>query len=1169
MELTDSQKLVINTKNKSILVSASAGSGKTFVVVKRIIDSIKNGQDISRLLVLTFTNSAASELKERIIKELHSLREEYLLKNDIANVKRISRQISKVPLSDISTIHSFCLNIIRNNFYILGIDPLVTTLEESKKKIMLNDIIVELLDEEYDKGDNVFIDILDLEKNEDNLINTINTLYDMYKKITFNKEWLKECENTYNLTSNIDLSKTFFGQVIINSVFERLELLRIEIQNTVEKLNGIDEFESRKEVLKVIQNKIDNALKITKFDEIFSYTDELLNIPNIPKTKVLDEELREEVLNVKRNYTDEIKIIKKILYKDSNGIITELNDSKKYLDWYINILREIDNRFMKKKMEKSVIDFSDYEHLALAALQNDEVVKKYKEKYDEIYIDEYQDTSYAQEEIIKKIAKDNVIMVGDVKQSIYGFRNAKPDLFSSKYSKLKEIEDDSFEENEGKIVLSKNYRSRKEVTESINDIFSLVMNHSFGGALYGDKEKLVFGAEYEDNNKYDYKTELKIIEKKDVEEVKQDSENIEIVQDIVNEANIVSKRIKELISSGFEVYDLKKNSYRKCSYKDIVILLRTAESKANIIRDVLLNEKIPCITDSKEGMYESDEINLIISFLKVLDNPYDDIAMVSVMYSIMGKFTLDELVEISLKRKNNYIIDILKDTIDEFDDSLRKKIIEFLELINKFKSYLKIYKLSDVVQKIYSVTGIYTSLSIEEMGNIKCANLDSFIEVVSDFEKNEVISSLYLLLKYLKETKSKQSVGDSPKVIGENEDAVRIMTIHKSKGLEFPIVFLMLTDNKYNENDLKDKMALDDILGIGIDIYNKELNITYPSIVKQAIKEKKKRNLRSESLRLLYVALTRAKEKLIICGSINNLDKTMTKLSFNKEKISPNIAFSFNNFLSIILSTYIIKNDNIKLNIISKDKIKNDDFVKSVKLDRNKDRLLDFKQKIKDYGLKPDENAVSKFRDKYQSFDFSQNVDKKYTVTELKKESNDISFQDLKPKTISTSINNTSYGTYIHSIIEHIDFSKINYDYVYKMAQDIYLSIGIETSINITKVTESILSMYKNMSYILDGAKTIKNELEFVIKDDLKGIENAKLKEESLIQGVVDMYVVTKKNKHVIIDFKTDKVCNPEELTTKYSIQLKVYKRALEIAYNINIDNMYIYSFSLNKLIEV
>ena len=1165
MELTDSQKLVVNTKNKSILVSASAGSGKTFVVVKRIIDSIKNGQDVSKLLVLTFTNAAASELKERIIKGLNELREEYYSKNDIENVKRISRQISKVPLSDISTIHSFCLNIIRNNFFVLGIDPLVTTLEESKRKIMLNEIILDVLDEEYEKEDPVFIDILDLQRNEENLIDTINSLYNMYKKITYNDEWLKKCEDSYALKEEMDLSDTFFGKVIINSIHERFDLLKLEVENLLEKLNGVSEFESRREVIKEIETKLNTALKKTSFDELYNYIDELLNISNMPRTKVSDEALKDEVVNIKKDVTTEIKQIKKVLYKNSQGILEELSNSKKYLDWYINVIRRIDNKFMNQKIEKAVIDFSDYEHLALKALEDEDIVKKYKEKYDEIYIDEYQDTSYLQEEIIKKISKDNVIMVGDVKQSIYGFRNAKPELFSSKYSDLEEIKDDKFKEKKGKIILSKNYRSRWEVIDSINDIFTPLMNISFGGAPYEDKEKLVFGAGYEENNKNNYTTELNVIE--NLSELEDEDETKEKVENIVNEANLVSNRINELIQTGFEVYDLKEKKYRKCSYKDIVILLRTAESKANIIRDILLNKGIPAITDSKEGMYESDEINLVVSFLKVLDNPYDDISLVSVMYSIIGKFTLDELVEISLKRKNNYIIDILKNNKDEFEENLKIKINSFLNLLDRFKIYLNTYKLSDVVQKLYNETGLYISLNVEDMGSIKCANLDGFLEVISDFEKNEEISTLYMLLKYIKELKSKQGSSDSPKIIGENEDAVRIMTIHKSKGLEFPVVFLMLTDKKYNENDIKDKMALDDTLGIGLDIYNKKLNITYPSVIKQAIKEKKKRVLRSEALRLLYVALTRAKEKLIITGSVNNFDKLINKLDYNKQKISPTIAYTFNNFLSIVLTSYIINNDNIKLNVICNSETDISDSERSLGIERSKDRLSCFKEKIKN--LKPNIKRVSEIRNLFNVDKYKSRVDKKYTVTELKEQIKELNLNDLKPQTISSKINSTSYGTYIHSVIEHLDYTNINYDSVYKTANNIYVSLGIDTYININKVTQSILSMYDNMSSILNGAKQIKNELEFVIRDDLKGIENAELKEDTLIQGVVDMYVVTKDNEHIIIDFKTDKVEKKEELIERYIVQLNVYKKALEIAYNVKIDNTYIYSFSLNESIEV
>ena len=810
MELSYAQQQVINTKNKSLLVSASAGSGKTFVVIERIIESIKKGADVSRLLVLTFTNAAASELKERLVSSLYSLKDELLEKGDKKEATRIAKQISRVPMSDISTIHSFCLNIIRNNFYCLGIDPNVTTLDATKATIMLNETVTEVIENEYEKKCKEFLDILDILGSEDNLINTIYMLYTAYRNVLDGEEWLNDTIKTYSLKDDIDLSETKFGSIVLSSIKNKLELLKLEIEYMIDCLDGLDDFLTRKDMLKVVLDNICEALETNTYDDLYNMLPKLLDMPRLPSTKVVDEELKEEVKALKNKAQEEIKDIAKIVYKDSKGIIEELNNTLKYIEWYKYIIEQVDEKYALAKKEKCAIDFADYEHLALKTLEDENVRRKYIDKYETIYIDEYQDTSSTQEAIIQKIAKENnVIMVGDVKQSIYAFRNAKPDLFTYKYDKLKEV-DEAKDLNEAKIILAQNFRSRKEVLDSTNDIFKVVMTKDFGGARYEDKEALVYGEGYDYTLEQDYKTEINILEK-DVEQQGESEVNdaIESITDIEFEANLIGRRIRELVDNKFQIYDLKKKEYRDLKYKDIVVLLRTVEGKANVVSETLAKYGIPCFADSKSGFYKSEEITLITSFLKILDNPYDDISLVSVMYSIIGKFTLDELAIIRHNNTSKPVIEVLSESLDKLDEGMLKdKIKDFLGLLARYQEYLKVYNISKITLMLYNETGIYEALRIEKLGELKCANLDNFVQIIANFEKSEQATSLYTLIKYLNVLKAKESAGDSPKLLGENEDVVRIMTIHKSKGLEFPIVILMNTAAKYNDIGLRQRKAI-------------------------------------------------------------------------------------------------------------------------------------------------------------------------------------------------------------------------------------------------------------------------------------------------------------------------------------------------------------------------
>ncbi len=1187
MELANSQKLVINTKNKSLLVSASAGSGKTFVVVERIVDSIKKGQDISKMLILTFTNAAASELKERIVKKLYDIKEEYIKAGDKENAKRIAKQIATVPASDVSTIHSFCLSTIRNNFYSLGIDPNVQTVEETKATLMLYEAIEEVLEEEYTLANDVFTDILDMLGNEENLVETLFKLHKAMCNAKDKEAWLNNITSTYSVSCDTvkDLIEMDFGKEVVKSIKDILEIEIMNLERVIDKLDSVTDFETRKETLENILAIVKRAHSKETFDEIYAMRDELTVLPQLPKKAVPDEELKKEVSAVRNGCAKKLKnIVTKLIYKDSKGILAELNESLVYATWYKDIVKRVDEKYSLAKKEKALIDFSDYEHLTLKALEDEQTRKKYIEKFDEIYIDEYQDTSDIQETILMSIAKENnVIMVGDVKQSIYGFRNAAPELFSAKYRRLEEIETEGDKEElkEAKILLAQNFRSRKEVIDSTNEVFGKLMSETFGGASYGKKEELVLGASYPLDE--GYKAELHIVEKDTDEEVYDHSENEEaeenedIITDLSSlelEAGAIVNRIRELMSGNFKVYDLKKEEYRKCEYKDIVILMSKVEKTGAIVQNVLSKAGIPTYTDAKTGFYKSDEISLIISFLKILNNIEDDIALASVLYSIIGKFNLDELVKIRKGNTKYSLYGSLNKYLeqDNKEQEIVDKINNFLELINRFRRYVKTYPLATVLLKLYDETGIYEAMRFEKAGTMKCANLDAFVNIVADYEKTENVTSLYLVLKYLDTLKKKESGGDSPKMLGENENVVRIMTMHKSKGLEFPVVFIANTTSKYNELDLGDKILTSNKLGIGLDVYDKSTGVTYPSIIKQVIKQNTRNRLRSEALRLLYVAFTRAKEKLIITGIVNKtLDHYCEKMLFVDGKVPDAVAFEHNCHLKCILQAVYVKPKHIDIKRYNVKMVmpKDDD----EKIDRKFSKLEEFKSKVKELGIAENVEEKEKLKEKLvYIYPHETDVEQKYTATKLSHKQEQVyELIELKPLVLESEVTGASYGTFMHSVIEHLDYANVTKENIKELMNTIVKETGIEGRINISRAVEQIYKLYTGfLKEFVTDAKKVENELEFVFEDELKNIDGLEpLKAPSLIQGVIDMYIETKDGKSVIIDFKTDSVMDEIELIDRYKIQLEVYRRAINVCYNKEVDDVYIYSFALNKMVKV
>lgn len=1184
VNLTKEQQQVIDVKNRDVLVAASAGSGKTFVVVERIINRVINDNiDIDKILVVTFTNAAAAELKERVVNRFY----DYLKSKDIDEDKRkhVQRQLSLINRAQISTIHSFCLNIIKNNFFVLDIDPNVKTLDENKAKILLLESINDVIDEEYELKSDLFFKVLEIFKSEENIIGCLEKLYNFSRGMVDSRKWLESSLEKYSLKNDVkDLSEVDFGKQIMTGIYERIELLDKELSLVCNKIRSDKDFESRLNILEGILEKIDGIKNITRYDEMYEYIKTVLPFPRLPSSKCVNEELKNEVSDIKKKVATELENITKIMYMDTKGIIEELNSMYDILKWYVDNSIKLDAIYSNKKNGLGQIDFNDYEHLALKVLENEDICNRYKDKFEEIYVDEYQDTSYIQEAIINKIAKSNRVMVGDVKQSIYSFRNAEPKLFNEKYNSYeKYVEEDSNNDCQSKIILSKNFRSRKQVLDSINDIFKKVMSEKIGECDYTNDEYLIYGDGYDCLKNIDHKTEINIIETENKDEeddvVSQEIEEITATQ---REAYEVAKKIEDIIKEEYEIYDLKKKEYRKAQYKDIVILMRSVTGKASIYEEILKSKNIPVFCDTSESFYNGEEVGIILSLLKVIDNIYDDISLVSSMYSIIGHFTADDLTYIRSYDKRGYFYDSMqKAYLDEKnkDKEIYDKIKQFKEMLERFNVYLNTYTIAETILKIYEETGIYYSFYLEELGKQKCANLDSLVELARNFEREEK-SSLYEFINYIESMKESKSKGsDTPKLLGEGENVVRILTIHKSKGLEYPIVFLANCSKKYNTIDSSAELLFDKELGIGMDIYNTNLGISYASIIKQAIKDKIKNKTLSEEERLLYVAMTRAKEKLYVYGTVKNYEKFISKLLSSEGKISPVLVKDCNNYLKLIcLALNANSLDNFKINIINaKENNQNISISTSNVIDRNTSIKEKFLNTCKD--IKVEEKKINReFEKKYNYLD-SLEIKKKYSVTELKQDKEDESYslineddielglENIKPSCIETyTISAMGYGTLIHKILEKIDYFTLNEKEIYE-----YIKTEAKANnINEDSIKNKIYN-YLNSDIInyIKEAKEIKKEQPFVIYDNLENIEECNFNENTYIQGIMDLVITTRDNKKIIVDFKTDRVDSENELIEKYKVQLQIYKKGVELSGDTKVENLFIYSFYLDKLIKI
>ena len=1213
---TEDQLKAIEKRDSNILVSASAGSGKTAVLVERIIEKILNDYlDVDKILVVTFTNAAAQELKEKILNAIYKALEN---EKDPKKINHLKNQLIYINRASITTIDAFCFKLVRENFNILNIDPNIRICEESQSVLIKTRVLEDLLEEEYESyvdEKNVFglYNILELFSGKDEeLLDNILRIYNYIQSFPYPFKWLKEQIEKYNIAENIDLYDTDFGRDIYEDIVSEIELCIEKYDDYLNKISGIEEFNKCYTILDNDIQILKSAIAISNksWDKLYENISNI-NFPKFVIGKVSDEELKNEISEFrKKEVKSVIDKIKKKIYAKSNEILEDNKIAYKYIKYLYEFLVRYDNNYREEKKNLGVAEFNDIMHYALELLVDEEdnitdIALGLKDRYKEIYTDEYQDTSYVQERILDAISKDNNrFMVGDIKQSIYGFRQARPDIFNDKYISYSSKADE--ESSNCKIILSKNFRSREEVIDSINYIFEKIMSMRNGQCDYTQNERLICGnTGYISSDDTSYKTQINIINLKDKEVglfEENDDDEVQIDEDLSNiqiEAKCIAYKIKEIIKKD-KVMD-KDGMLRSVKYKDIVVLLRGIKNKAEIIEEELKRNNIPVFCDTSSSIFEGDEVKLVLSFLKIIDNPYQDIYMISIMFSIIGNFNLDEITKIRLYDSTSYVYDTLNSILNDEEyvkqeGKIVEKIKRFLSIIKEYTIYSKKYSISELLIRLYKDTNIYYQFALEDDAESKKANLNYLIELASTFYSN-IGNTLNAYIKYIDNLKDKQDTSTtSAKIIGENEDVVRLMTIHKSKGLEFPIVILADTSKGYNFSDSrKQRVVFHHKYGIGIDVVNQDLGVTYPSLIKQAIRSVIEKETKSEELRLLYVALTRAKEKLYIFATTKDYDKEYSmqtiKLKngkFNQTLVASNTSY-YKNLLPVIKYYNEFEADKKEFDI---QRIE----IKSNTTDEELRNLFNIKEAEED-SKSINDILITAFNkekvDKELLKSIKENLESEYRYYEDAHTPSRVSVSELKQSKIDeedvhiTSLfqdenrDNDEYkipscllekeekytpvrkGLLIHFILQNLEFKSLNIksdikNYIDKLKFENVISEQDSKYISITKIYNFLNS---KIGKELKDAKKIFREYEFILKNEK--ISN------SLIQGIIDLFYITEDNKAILVDFKTDKLDNEQDFIDRYKIQLKIYKDAINTLTDYNIYKTYIYSFNLNKEIEL
>lgn len=1188
---TEEQQQAINEKGANILVAAAAGSGKTAVLVERIINKVINEKiDIDRILVVTFTSAAASEIRERILEAIYKKLEEN------PEDTNLQKQINLINKANISTIHSFCLDVIRNNFYELDISSNFRVADTTEIELMKYEVLDELFEEKYLSNDKDFEDLINIYtgyRGDEGLQNLVLNIYKFIQSSPFPEKWLNDKVNLFKNT-NQDFAQTIWGKTILENIEEELTEGIMQLQNILKDMKKIDELSK---FTKIIQEDIYNLENILRYTN--SWDNTLTKINNLvwqkwPTDKKITIDLKEQAKEV-RNKVKEIinKSIKKKIAYDSIQANEDINEMHVTLTKLKNLLVEFMFKFASKKKEKNVVDFNDIEHFALKILIGEngeatELAKKYREKFQEIAIDEYQDSNLVQEQILTSISKgNNIFMVGDVKQSIYKFRQARPELFLEKYKNYNLKQEISGNSLGLKIQLFKNFRSRENILNITNLVFQNIMSEKVGEIEYNEKEYLNYSAGYkepEENTDYAGKTELHIIDLKEKEEIfindEEIDEKIEVekIENSVLEAKFVAKKINELLNSNYMVFD-KEQGYRKITPKDIIILLRATTNIAPIYEKELADLNLPVFSDSSSQYLDTMEIQIIVSILKIINNPIQDIPLVTVLRSPIFAFTDNDLISIRLTDKSCSFYESMIKARLVVNEQLNSKIDNVIYYLEKWKQEEKYLPLDELIWQIYIDTNLINIVGLMPNGAIRQANLKMLFEKAKQFE-NASFKGLFNFINFIDRLKNNNGDLSSAKLIGENENVIRIMSIHKSKGLEFPVVFLCGTGKSFNMRDLNEDILLHQDMGIGPKLIDFERRIEYDTLAKEAIKLKIKLETLSEEQRILYVALTRAKEKLIITGISKDLEKDFKQkrellqiYNENMNIIDYKLVKKYKTYLDWLELVYL-KNENKITDIATLYTYTKTDLEKELN-NKEQEKLNNIKEKIfentKD--LKDTENIKEILNWKYR-YKKSSEIPTKTAVTRLQaEEDKKIELTEI-PKFMGKEkkITPAEKGTLMHLCIQRLN-EKQTYtkETIKQMIQSLVLKEIITTTeadaINIDTLYKYTKSALWND---LSKAKEIHKEQPFYINIPAKEIyENIETDENILVQGIIDLYYISEDNKLILIDYKTDYVKKPEELINKYKTQLSIYKKALENSLNRRVDETYIFSTNWGQSLNV
>ena len=1257
---TTEQQQVIDLRNRNILVSAAAGSGKTAVLVERIVKIITDKNhpvDIDHLLIVTFTNAAAAEMRERIGNAIEKALDEQ------PGNEHLLRQLTLIHNAQITTIDSFCLYVVRNHFHEINLEPNFRIGDEGELKLLREDVLGRVLEQNYEEPSEAFSDFVEgyaSGRTDAALNEMILQLYEFSRSYPWPEKWLDSFVGIYRIENREELDRAEWLAPLTENicfVLKDCEQLLRQALAVTQQDDGPDMYEK---AVRSDLEKYESLSKLTSFCELSGALSDIKydrlassrGFEGDPDKLELVKSLREQAKDVVK------KLCRQYFFCSPEMMIGQLERTEPMLEEVVRLTKQFADEFAAAKRRKNLVDFHDVEHFALQILVDEETEKvkktaeEFRDTFEEIMIDEYQDSNEVQETLLRSISREergenNIFMVGDVKQSIYRFRLARPELFMKKYDSY------SLEESTTqRIDLHKNFRSREEVLTCTNDIFYKIMARSLGNVEYDAEAALYPGASYPVSA--DFIPEILLADSND--ELLEDTE---LTDKKTLEAKIVAEEIKHLMKTQ-QVTDKAAGTLRAAHYSDIVILLRSLSGWADSLVEVLNENGIPAHTVSSTGYFSTVEVQTVLSMLRLLDNPRQDIPMAAVLRSPMAGLTDEELAVLRLEDGSvpfhEAVLELAEGLYEEggqieisnseedqkqgrnadektenhIETTAHRKLLKFYKKYRQLRQLVPDTPIHELIEIILRETGYGHYVAAMPAGNRRTANLNMLLEKAAAYEKTSY-KGLFHFVRYIDELQKYDVDFGEADMVGENEDVVRIMSIHKSKGLEFPIVIVSGMGKNFNKQDTRSKMVLHPELGIGLDYMDGKLRIKSPTIAKKAIAKQIELENLGEELRVLYVALTRAKEKLILTGTLKDAAE---KLEFYRQQANLSKAadrpLSYltregaSGYLDWILPAVLSYGDKYPVRIVEAAELVLDEVENQ--LEQNEDLT----ERIEEIEA-ADTQLVGQLKQRFsQRYPYQVDVlrKNKYSVSELKHRAMRERFEAEQEETVpafleepvtstiplfiqreesveqETANRGALRGTAVHRVMECYDFAseKSVQEQMEAMEKEEKITADMRALVKEQIVADFVSSetgrrmalaqcggaLYREKPFVMGFTEEELENYGFGVGSNTDSCENIYEKTDSdqekeeqkkvcheedltLIQGIIDVFWI-EKDGIVLLDYKTDRVQQAKELIDRYETQLKLYADALErvfAARKLKVKEILIYSFSLEQLITL